>query len=62
MIYARCTVCGQTWNVAIGQQFPKGGYICPYCEAKQRKEVNPHGTDRNHRRRPRRLGDPPEVG
>lgn len=50
MIYARCTICGQTWNVAIGQKFPKGGYICPRCESKRKD--NRHESERQKNSRP----------
>ena len=36
MMYARCIRCHQVWNIAVGQKIPKGGYICPYCETRER--------------------------
>ncbi len=30
--YADCIRCGITWNIAITQKIPSGGYMCPRCE------------------------------
>lgn len=35
---ARCTICGLYWNVCLQKQFPPGGYVCPKCEGRQKRE------------------------
>lgn len=50
MIYARCTVCGLTWNISIGQKIPKGGYVCPHCD--YRRKEHKHESEREKNSRP----------
>lgn len=55
MIYTRCTVCGDVWNVAIGQKFPKGGYVCPYCDSKRKEDKHESEREKNSRSPLRQL-------
>ena len=33
-----CEQCGETWNVSKCAQYYAGVYICPYCDADNRKK------------------------
>lgn len=43
--YAECVICAQVWNIAKGQRVPVLGYICPWCEARIRKDGKKNGRD-----------------
>ena len=51
MIYARCTVCGQTWNVAIGQKIPERRVRLPPLRH-LRERTHRHESERQKNSRP----------
>ncbi len=40
--YARCCVCGRTWNISKKWVVPSTGYLCPRCYG-ERRNVNVQG-------------------
>lgn len=36
--YEKCRHCGLIWNVAIDQEIPAAGYLCPQCTFPPRRD------------------------
>ena len=46
--YETCVWCGARYNVARKQKVPEGGYICPPCWFRGRREPPKHKKEENN--------------